>query len=52
MARQPTSASTKAEDLVNKLKILYGVGMVAYLHHLDRSRLQEANVVGISHSEK
>ena len=42
----------RAPDLVSRLGLLYKVGMTSFLHHLDRSKLQDSNLVGINHTEK
>ena len=42
----------KAPDLTSKLYLLYKVSMTSFLHHLDRSKLGDCNLVGINHTEK
>lgn len=51
--RRETNASVaqpKAPDLVQKLNLLYKVGMTSFLHHLDRKQLRNNNIVGVNHS--
>ena len=46
------NSNMKAEDIVNKLSLLYKVGMTSFMHHLHKMNLKNPNAVGVSHAQK
>ena len=38
--------------MVNKLNLLYKVGMTSFMHHLHKLNLKNPNAVGVSHAQK
>ena len=52
MKPQISNSNIKAEDLVNKLNLLYKVGMTSFMHHLHKINLKNPNAVGVSHAQK
>lgn len=46
------NSSMKADDIHNKLNLLYKVGMTSFMHHLHKMNLKNPNAVGVSHAQK
>ena len=46
------NSNLKADDIHNKLSLLYKVGMTSFMHHLHKINLKNPNAVGVSHAQK